>query len=170
MARMPEKHDLNLDTLGGAMQDLAGKPQAVAIVLAIEPDQEPGSVHFTVFIPDTMPQQDGMRWIGECARSFGYAPKCSNCEQLQDRLDDLLDSHKRTVAEACNPPAADDRLHCHCVPALRTEVAELTDKLKRYEHIKFKDDRTIGALNESRNALIEEVAQLRAQLQHVASS
>ena len=113
-------------------------------------------------------------WLGEAAKTFGYTPSpkqvdgppptCFGCLDLQERLDDLVESHKRTVAEACNPPAGDDRLHCHCVPALRAEVAELTEKLKRAEHIKYKDDRHVDRLNEARNGLINEVADLRQLL------
>ncbi len=164
-----DRNTANMDTLSGAMMHLATSPTSTALVLIIEPIQDDSGVDFHIFFPDDVNEADVPRWFRDAYLTYNEdgvseLAFCSCCAALQERLDDLVESHKRTVAEACNPPAGDDRLHCHCVPALRAEVAELTEKLKRAEHIKYKDDRHVVRLNEARNGLINEVADLRQLL------
>ena len=57
--------------------------------------------------------------------NIAYAAMKDCAEKAEVELKDIKDAYAQTIAEACNPPAKDDRVHCTCVPALRARIKDL---------------------------------------------
>jgi len=93
-----------------------------------------GQVEFHTFVPDGMAEADVPRWLHLAWESYH-----------EDDGD------------------GDDK-DCRGCSVMGKMFDQAQHDLLRAQHIKLKDDRTIGALNEARQALIDDVAALRKEL------